>query len=155
MTRTAGPKLPDNRGTTPWRRKGDSYRVLYTTCAGVWLSGVLWLVFHFWLKRQTDFGVAPHPLEHWWLVAHGAFAFAGVWMLGYLWVTHVTRGWRARRHRKTGGTLFAGFMVLVVSGYLLYYVGEDRWRDVISPLHWIVGAVLPLSFFGHWVLRRR
>ena len=156
MTRTrVGPKLPEIRGTGRLRRPEDSFRVLYTTCIGVWLTGILWLVFHFWFRRQTDFGVAAHPLEHWWLVAHGAFAFASLWMLGTLWRAHITRGWRARRHRKTGGTLFAAFMALVVSGYLLYYVGEDRWRDVLSPIHWIVGAALPLSFIGHWLLRRR
>lgn len=131
------------------------YGPLYFTCLGIWLTGVVWLVFHHFLRRQTDFGLAANPLEHWWLAAHGAFAFASLWMLGFLWATHIPRGWRTRRHRKTGIALFAFFAFLVASGYLLYYVGDDNWRDYLSQAHWIIGLALPAFFLGHWLIRRR
>ena len=69
---------------------------------GVWLSGALWLVFHDFLMRPGEFGLTAHPLEQWWLRAHGAFAFASLWLLGFLSVAHVGGRWAWRRQRRSG-----------------------------------------------------
>ncbi|HTP38188.1 MAG TPA: hypothetical protein VMI92_01320 [Steroidobacteraceae bacterium] len=130
-------------------------RGVYLTSAGVWLTGVLWLLFRYFLRRETDFGTASNPLEHWWLVAHGAFAFACLWLLGFLWRSHVVQGWKARRHRRTGGALFGAFMLLVISGYLLYYAASDAWHANVALLHWSLGLALPVVFIMHWAIRRR
>jgi len=45
--------------------------------AGLWLTGALWLLFHYLLKRQ-GWLVAVHPLETWWLRFHAAFAFGAI-----------------------------------------------------------------------------
>jgi hypothetical protein len=132
-----------------------AYWPVYAVSAGIWLSGVLWLIFHYFLVRKTDFGPAPHPLEHWWLMAHGAMAFASLWLMGYLWATHIVRRWRLRRHRKTGGTLFATMMVLIVSGLLLYYPPSDDWHNVTAILHWVIGLAMPMALTAHWWIRAR
>ena len=49
--------------------------VVHVVGAGLWLTGALWLLFHYLLKRQGWLG-AVHPLESWWLRFHGAFALA-------------------------------------------------------------------------------
>jgi hypothetical protein len=131
------------------------YWPVYLTLLGVWLSGVAWLVYHYFLQQQSQFGPVAHPLEHASLVAHGALAFASLWLLGFLWGTHIVRRWKLHRHRKTGGSLFAVMLVLCITGYLLYYVGSDDWRPSLSAAHWIIGLVLPVSLFAHWVVRRR
>ncbi|HEY1212563.1 MAG TPA: hypothetical protein VGE93_02920, partial [Bryobacteraceae bacterium] len=45
---------------------------LYSIGIGVWLTGGLWLLFHYLLVRQGEFGPQTHPLEPWSLKLHGA-----------------------------------------------------------------------------------
>ena len=137
------------------RKPAASYWPVYAVCLGVWLSGALWLLYHYFFPLQTSFGAAPNPNEHWSLVAHGALAFASLWLMGFLWGTHVTRRWRLRRHRRTGGTLFAVMGLLIVSGYLLYYLSDDSWRSPTATVHWVIGLVMPLALLAHWLIRRR
>ena len=122
---------------------------LYFVGIGVWLSGGLWLLFHYFLGRQGDFGPVENPLTPWWLRLHGAFAFAAIWIFGLLWGTHVAGAWPRKRRRWSGGVLAGVFLFLIVSGYLLYYLGDDRIRPVVSVLHWGIGLICPAFFFVH------
>ncbi len=131
------------------------YWSVYTVCLGVWLSGAVWLVLHYFFTQQGDFGIAHHPMEHWSLVAHGAFAFSSLWMIGFLWGTHFSQRWRLRRNRKTGGLLFSVMCLLIVTGYLLYYLSSDELRASTAVIHWIIGLGMPLTFLGHWLVRRQ
>ena len=114
----------------------------------LWVSGVGWLVFHYFLRQTGEFGALPHPLEAWWLRLHGAAAFATLWLLGMLWVIHLAPGWRT--HRRPSGIALAVMLgVLTVSGYLLYYAGGDNARAAIALVHWVVGAAVPLFLLPH------
>lgn len=124
-------------------------RLVYGVGTGLWLSGVLWLVFHYFMRREGEFGPMPNPLEHWWLVAHGLFAFMALWLFGLLWGQHIAGAWRTGRSRISGWFLFGVLAVLIASGYLLYYAGGDETRSIVSPIHWIVGLALPLPFLVH------
>ena len=128
---------------------------LYVVGIGVWFTGGIWLLFHYFLGKQSDFGPVENPLTPWWLRLHGAFAFAAIWIFGLLWGTHVTTAWPRKRRRWSGGVLAGVFLLLIVSGYLLYYVGDDRVRPVLSVLHWEIGLVCPVFFFFHRLRRRR
>jgi len=127
---------------------------VYGVGAGLWLTGVLWLVYHYFLQRQGAFGPGPHPLEFWWRASHGLFGFAALWTLGLLWGAHVVRAWRTRLHRVSGGLLLAVLGVLAVTGYLLYYVGDDSALSAIAIVHWGIGLALPLAFAAHRISRR-
>jgi hypothetical protein len=122
--------------------------------ASVWVSGAGWLGVHYLLAAPNDFGLPGNSAEHWWLKAHGAFAFLALWTGGLLWGVHVVIAWRERRHRWTGSTLFGLFLVLIVSGYLLYYVGDDHLRAIVSATHWILGLLLPLSYLMHRLAKK-
>ena len=141
-------------------RRRDSIRIsrrrrllTYVVGAGLWATGALWLLFHFFLQRQTDFGPTPHPLEYWWRSTHGFFGFASLWTFGLLWGAHVADAWKSGRHRVSGSALFAVLCWLIVSGYLLYYLGNDRLISVVSMLHWSVGLLLPVPFIIHRLSR--
>jgi hypothetical protein len=121
---------------------------------GVWLSGALWLVFHDFLMRSGEFGLTAHPLEQWWLRAHGAFAFASLWLLGFLSVAHVGGRWAWRRQRPSGLVLLGVYIWLVVTGYLLYYAGGDTFRAAVSLAHWTVGLVALVFLLLHRRIRR-
>ncbi|MHA6206196.1 hypothetical protein ACXU4B_17350 [Dyella soli] len=121
----------------------------------LWLSGALWLVFHYALLRKGEFGDEPHPLEAWWLRLHAAMAFAALWSFGLVWGVHIVAGWRTRRQRLSGG-LSAGLLAwLSLTGYLLYYLTDDHWRGISAVAHWAMGLALPALLALHIVQGRR
>ncbi len=131
------------------------YRVaVYVILGSTLVTGILWLVFHYFFRRQGQFGVEPHPLEAWWLTLHGAGAFAALWLCGLLWGIHIRSSWRLPRRRSSGIVVSAFFAVLIASGYLLYYAAGDGVRSVVSVVHWTVGLALVVPLALH-VLRAK
>lgn len=131
-------------------------RTVYAIASGVWASGMLWLVFHYFMRRTTEFGFEAHPLEAWWLRLHGAFAFAGLWLVGFLSARHIVNGWASRRRRLSGVAMLAATGLLVLSGYLLYYLSGDGPRSLVSIGHWGLGLAAPGLFLWHrFALARR
>jgi hypothetical protein len=122
---------------------------VYAVAAAVWITGAGWLVFHHFVRVQAEFGPMASPLEPWWLRLHGAAAFGALLILGLLWGVHVVNGWRARRRRWSGGLLLGATVVLIVSGYLLYYAGDETLRNAVSLLHWVLGLGAPAAFLWH------
>ena len=122
---------------------------VYITAAGLWASGALWLVAHYFLIRQGEYGPETSPAEPWSLDVHGGFAMASLWIAGLLWGVHVLRGWRSRRRRWSGGLLLCILLVLAVTGYLLYYLGDEGLRAIASLVHWVVGLLLLPLFLWH------
>lgn len=121
----------------------------YGIGAGLWLTGVLWLIFHYFMVRQTAFGPAPDPWEHRWLSMHGLFAFATLWVFGVLWGRHIVAGWRSGQRRATGTTLFLVLIGLVITGYLLYYPLGDDSPSAMAIWHWAIGLPLVIVFLIH------
>lgn len=129
--------------------------LIYIIGVGVWLTGVVWLLLHNFFMSTGEFGMAPNPAEPWSLRAHAAFAFGAIWLLGLLSTVHIRKGWNSRRKRYSGLTLVSTFVVLILSGYLLYYVGEERARGLISTLHWVLGVFAPLTYVAHRLILRK
>lgn len=122
---------------------------IYGLLGVTWGSGILWLILHYLLSRQGEFGAEPHPLEHWSLALHGAGAFATALLGGWLWKAHIAPWWDSPNRRSSGIVLIALGAVLIVSGYLLYYASGDTLRDIIGKLHWIIGIVSVLPLLVH------
>lgn len=128
---------------------------VYGSAAATWVTGVLWLVFHHYVRREGPFGPEASPLEHGWLALHGAAAFLILWALGLIWISHVRRGWSGLRNRWNGRTLTMALVVLAASGWGLYYLGDELWRERLSLLHWGLGLGLGLGLPFHvWSGRR-
>lgn len=129
---------------------------VYAVALGLWASGAAWLVAHYWLVRQGEFGPETSPIEPWMLDLHGGFAMLALWFMGLLWGVHVLKGWEARRGRWSGGLLLGLLGSLVATGYCLYYVGDETWRGWASLGHWVVGlALLPLFLWHRFAKKRR
>ena len=122
---------------------------VYGVFALLWISGAVWLPVHYFLRQQGPFGEVPNPAEHWLIVAHGAGAFAALWLGGWLWRAHVTPWRRAGTRRNSGNALLWIGGVLIVSGWLLYYAAGDSLRDAVSLVHWIVGLAAALALLVH------
>ena len=134
---------------------GSQRIALYAVGLGLWLSGALWLLLHQLDHGPDAVGVTRHPLEPWTLAVHGAFAVAGTWIFGLLWGVHVGQGWAMNERRRSGVALVIVVVCLMLSGYLLYYVGSERLRALTSIFHWTAGLALPLAFASHRVRARR
>ncbi len=127
---------------------------MYSIAGALFLTGAIWLVFHYFVRVEGAFGPAPHMLERWWLRLHGAAAFAMLFLLGTIAVTHARQAWAARRNRLTGAIMASLNVLLVLTGYLLYYAGGEISRETISVLHWVLGLGFPLVIIAH-VLKGR
>jgi len=120
---------------------------------GVWMSGAAWLWVHYLAKPHEAFGMPGNSAETGWLKVHGAFAFLAIWGGGFLWGFHINKAWPRHQQRWSGGSLFVVLLVLILSGYLLYYVADEGSRQTLSLVHWIVGLGLPLAYLTHRLTR--
>ena len=150
MNRAPRPTHPFGLGI-PHRRKA----ALYGAFAALFGTGILWLVFHYFMVRQGEFGPQPHPLELWCLRLHGACAFLLLWFAGVLWGTHARPGLQQPRWRGSGVAILVLLGVLAVSGYLLYYATDDTLREIVRLLHWLAGLTLAIPLLIHVVGVRR
>ena len=122
---------------------------IYTISLGLWVTGAVWLIAHYLLTYEGEFGPLPHPLEFWSIAAHGAFGFASLWLIGLLWSVHIPAGWRSLRRRWSGGLMFGVAAFLILSGYLLYYLGSADMIPIVAVLHWGIGLACPALFLLH------
>jgi len=137
-------------GVLPPGRK----QAIYVISAGVWVTGGLWLIFHYFVKAVDEFGFdSVHPLEKWWLIAHALFGFWALWMFGVLWPNHIKLGWNTKTRWISGGALFLVIAWLSGSGFLLYYLGDVNWRAWTSLAHWIPGLAGLIAFMLHLSFR--
>jgi hypothetical protein len=114
-------------------------RMLYLTTGLLWLTGTWWLL-------------RPAPL---WLKIHGAAAMAFLIIFGTLLIQHVPAGWRQGDQRPSGGFLLTVCSILIVSGWGLYYLGDESMRHWTSIIHSVFGVALPIVIFAHvWSARR-
>ena len=137
-------------------RLGSQHRRwLAATFTLLFISGVLWLVFHYFIHVKTEFGEGPHPLQQWWMKLHGLAAMATLIVAGSLLLGHIRKAWQHHQNRLSGGTMVAIMAALTLTGYALYYFGGEESRPIISMAHWVIGvAALPLLIL-HIVSGRR
>lgn len=128
---------------------------LYAISTLLWLSGSCWLYYAYLAPAQDPFGSGTHPAQPLLLELHGAAAMAFLVLFGTLLPTHVEPGWRQRRHRFSGLSLVVASAVLVLSGWGLYYLGEESLRNATSILHSFVGVVAPVLLAVHVRATRR
>jgi hypothetical protein len=140
-----------NGRAEPLKMQPSRRYTIYAVTIGVWLTGVLWLIYHYFLATQGKFGRVANPLELWWLKLHGAFSFAAIFAIGLLWSSHILRGWNVNWRRWSGGTLAGAAIVLTLTGYGEYYIDGQTWRDWNGVIHWVVGLAALAAFFIHWL----
>ena len=132
-------------------------RVLRTMVFGVsallWLSGALWLLVHFAFPQHNEFGPLPHPWEPGLMRAHGILAVAAVFLLGWLAAEHIPAGWSRALRRASGLWLAGCTLVLVVSGYALYYSTGGLHEGAAAVHEWLGIAAL-VAALAHWLRSR-
>jgi hypothetical protein len=130
---------------------------------GVYLHGVACVLFvsgglaawYDLLEAAGRDGVLAPSFRTWSLKVHGASALLFLIALGALVPTHIQRAWAARRNRVNGVVFASALIVLIVTGYGLYYFGDEALREVARWIHLSVGLVEPAFLGLHIVLGRR
>ncbi len=130
--------------------------LVYACVSVLLLSGLLWLLFHYFVIINTEFGKAHHPVEAWSLKVHGFAAIGMLILFGSLMPAHIRNAWQHRQKRWTGGFMIGVMVTLSLSGYGLYYLGGEEARDWTSILHWVAGILSVLGLAIHvWQGRRK
>jgi len=123
--------------------------VIFTTGGLLWASGVLWLTLHFGFEQQTPFGPLPNPWEPVLMRVHGLLAVVGVFLLGWVASGHVLVRWASARNRLSGLVLAGSAVVLVASGYALYY-STGALHAGAALVHEGLGTAALLAALAHW-----
>jgi hypothetical protein len=122
---------------------------LYGVGALLWVSGAVWLVLHYVYPQSTPFGPLPNPWEAPLMRTHGLIAVCGVFLIGWMMSAHVTARWASERNRRSGLVLTAAALLLIVSGYALYYT-TGAPHDAAALAHEAVGVLSPAAALAHW-----
>ena len=124
-------------------------RCSYAVLILLFLSGLAHYILHGWFMTQGPFDPAPNALEPWMLKLHGAAAMLGLLVLGSLLSIHIDRFWRLRRNRRAGGIFLTCALLLIGSGYGLYYFGGEQTRALCRQLHIVIGLLALPAFAVH------
>jgi len=123
-------------------------RIFYTTCAVLWLSGMLWLYVEYFAQIQSEFGPQTNPAQAELLKVHGVATMVFLLILGTM-LFHIPIGWRQKRNIFSGESLLVTCGILILTGWGLYYVGHEDLRKCMAMVHWILGAFLPFFIIFH------
>ena len=121
----------------------------------LFLSGVLWLAVRYYNASNEGFNSTYSSFEPWLLRIHGAAAMGSLVILGVLIPWHMRRAWAQRRNRVTAVCMVVSCILLVASGYGLYYCGDENLRSFLSGFHSSAGCALPLILTWHILSGRR
>ena len=134
------------------RLAGPHRWTLYGVTFLVWISGTLWLCFNpLWAPASDSL---ESPWTHWLMEIHGAAAMLFLVMMGSL-LTHVARAWASGRNRLSGLSAIVSVGFLALTGWGLYYMGDEGERLIISWGHSVVGVALALLLVLHVIFGRR
>lgn len=116
-------------------------RWVYAVGGLLLLSGVGWLIAHYFLAAASEFGDPHHGSEPWWLRLHGAAAMGFLVIFGALLPAHIVAAWRSKKNRLSGGLMIAVVALLGFTAYGLYYASSDTLRSWLSAIHWTTGIL--------------
>jgi hypothetical protein len=129
-------------------------RTFYGVGLMLLLSGVSWA----WIQHLDQAGKAPEAARRWktgLIAVHGWSAMLFVLLFGTLLTGHVRRGWHWGKNRKNGVLFLLTIALLTISGYALYYTGNESWRAIASSFHLWLGIGTPALLVLHIRLGRR
>jgi hypothetical protein len=126
-------------------------RGLYAAITLLFASGAAWLL----VRDMVAPDRLPDDLAATAMRVHGAAAMAMLVLTGGAIALHVPAAWRERRNRVSGLAFSSVLIVIVVTGYVLYYFGNETLRSAASAGHWLLGLALPAAFACHAWLGRQ
>ncbi|MDP9013518.1 MAG: hypothetical protein M3O41_12845 [Pseudomonadota bacterium] len=139
----------------PGRMLNRQRAAIYGIIGGLWFSGCLWLALDQFLAQPGQFGPMPHPWQPRVLLVHGILAIAAMYLLGWVTARHVLRWWPGRLRRASGGAVAALLVLLVVTGFALFFLSDDRWMHSVALSHDALGLIFTLFGVQHGFFAKR
>lgn len=124
---------------------------LYAAFTLLLLTGLTWLLVRFLAAEPETLA----PWQAWSMKLHGAAALIVIFLLGMIWSAHIRHAWIRRHNRLAGGLFGAVIVLLVASGYGLYYFNGEGLRSLTEWLHWLCGVAIGGLFWVHLAAGRR
>jgi hypothetical protein len=115
----------------------------------LWLSGVAWLLLHYFAARPGEFGLLRHPLEAPLMLVHGVVAMLALFVLGWFAALHSSDGNRRRARRASGWVLSTLIGVLAIAGCLQFFVSGEGAQAALRLVHEVCGVALLLPVLAH------
>ncbi len=118
------------------------------------LTGVTWVLLRRFggMEGGESWGRSIQP---WLMKVHGFAAVFFVFLLGTLVPSHIRRALGSEKNLRNGYGFMAVMGMQVLSGYSLYYVGDESMRAAFETFHVWVGMALPVLVGIHiWRGRR-
>lgn len=125
----------------------------FAVSALLWMSGALWMLLHYLFPGHNEFGLLPNSYEAPLMRVHGLIAVAAVFLLGWLGASHMLVRWSAWAGRPSGLWLLGAALVLIVSGYALYYT-TGGLHGAAGAVHEWLGLGAPAVALSHWLGRQ-
>ena len=122
-----------------------SFTILYAV-------GILYWISRAWFRVSGEFGEPkPHLVERLTGPLHLLAATFFVFVLGLVWSQHIRVSLRVRQHRVSGWLFLILISVLILTGTVFVYFGQNTWTSLLELAHPILGAVLLPLLVLHWV----
>jgi hypothetical protein len=115
--------------------------------AGASGIGLLWT--KYLVHSDDPWAVINHPLQPWFLKTHIVVTPLLVFALGLVTARHIWPYLRAARWGKSGVGIAVLAVPLVVTGYLIQTVIEQRWLGVLAVAHIVLGFLFMTGFVVH------
>lgn len=124
--------------------------VFYISFSLLYASGALEYFLRF-------FGIAESgsPTQAMVLRWHGIIGLWFLYFFGHFFKAHIWPSLRQIRHRKTGISLWIMLIVLSVSVPFLYYLSDEKLRDLTVWIHTYLGLFIVIPLVTHVVLAMR
>ena len=116
----------------------------------LFITGVMWEFYN--SPTPTSSSVNTQMLL---LKIHGAASFIAMLFIGGVMTAHAIPFLNSKLFRKkiTGIILSGLLLLLILTGYLLYY-GSEGIRNTSSIIHFWAGVIVWVATAGHFLVRR-
>lgn len=129
-------------------------RSIHIVALAALLTGVAWVALHFTVQGWIDEKIS-RPTEVVLLKIHGAASMLALVALGTLLSTHILPALKNPPNRRAGIALLAIIAGLVLTGWGLYYLGDENLRGWASDFHIAAGMATAAIFIHHIRYRKR
>lgn len=129
-------------------------RLLYTATALLWITGVVWLILHYYFNTPLQFETRSSSLEPMMIKIHGLAAMLFLIMTGSL-MMHIRRGLALKLNLLSGVSMIGLCGILTLTAWMLYYCSADAWRSNASIVHSLLGTIFPAAIFFHIMIGRK
>ena len=137
-----------------WQRK-----LIYWTVSLLMVSGLIWLAAHWAMPSEQQLATDTAQinaklamcmqLKYWSIRVHTFVALVVLIVIGSLIPAHILARWPLKRNIWSGVVNIAAFIVLTLTGYMLWYVSEGGIKQWATWLHWVIGMALPIVLAVH------